>query len=990
MQSDTSQIRLTDQFDQILLWAEDMSALAEGTIIHLQKLGAQNVKLIWHTSLSDANEWKLFPPEPLSEVQKILVQKARQQDIPAYELDDNTFSRIAWKLTGQQYLWAIVYFELPAAQIQTQYSQPWQDALSKLALRCQSALKAERLSVDIDRLAHAERLQRSLFAISDLANSNKETHQVLHDIHMIIGGLMYAENFYIVRFDPQQQTIRFVYFSDTHDDREFNPGESFSLSEVPNSVTAGMLRLGKPMHGSTKALRDSLGLAHHDPLGPDSRDWLGIPLIDHTGQVLGGVVVQSYDDENQYSPEDQALLAYVGQHILTALLHRDAQAELEKRVDERTAELQSEVLARQRGERLQKALFKIAEISQTSRGLNDFYANVHHIVGDLMYAENFYIALLADEGKNIDFVYLVDEFDGIIKKREVRNGLTEYVIRTGMPVLLSRQKIDELSALGEIKTAGTKSQSWMGAPLLLDGKAIGVIALQSYNTEYSYVEIDKELLSFVAIHIASAYEKRLASENLLAAYLELEQRVAARTHELANANNELRDQISVRERVELKLKHETLHDSLTKLANRNNLLGRLGRALGRYHNDPKNIFAVLFLDLDRFKIVNDSVGHLAGDEMLIEAAKRISSCVRDPDLVARLGGDEFAVVLENVFSISDVIPVAERIIRALNAPMRIAGKELLTSASIGITISEPRYHNPEELLRDADVAMYRAKANGRRRYEIFDESLHAIALKTLDLELDLRRGMSKLEFIPYYQPIWRLSDKKIIGFEALMRWQHPEKGLLAPFEFMQLAEETSNLETMDWQLYEQVCQHCAPLTGNDRYVTVNVSPSHLRDGQFVERFTSMMARHHVSPKDMRLEFTEGALLQNPEQVSVNLGELKQLGVATVLDDFGTGYSSLSYLHQFPLSGLKIDRSFVVALNDDDASSSTAAIVRAIRLMADALDLDVIAEGIETEEQRHQLRSLGISIGQGYLYSKPVSLDDAKDLLLVPIKILDEI
>jgi diguanylate cyclase (GGDEF)-like protein len=974
MPSITSTIRLTDQFEQILLWAQDVNALAQGTVLHLQRLGAENVKLIWHTSLSDPNEWKHFPIAPLTAAEYELINAARQQEMPAIEQVDE-HSCIAWKLTGQQYLWAIVYFELPADRESVQYSAPWQEALSKLALRCQSALKAERLEIDIDRLARAERLQRSLFAISDLANSNKETDEVLHDIHMIIGGLMYAENFYIVRFNPQQKTIHFVYFADSYDNRALGAEKAIPIENIPNSVTVGMLLRGKPMHGSTQELRKILNLSHHAPLGPDSSDWLGVPMIDHTGKVLGGVVVQSYDDENRYSSEDQALLAYVGQHILTALLHRDAQAELEHRVQARTAELQSEVLARQRGEHLQKALFKIAELSQTSDTLDNFYGDVHKIVGELLYAENFYIALVVDEGKSIEFAYHVDTFDGLTGKREVRNGLTEYVIRTAMPVLLNRNQIDALNASGEIQTAGKKSQSWMGAPLILDGKSIGVIVLQSYSSDYFYVDIDKELLSFVAIHIASAYEKRLANESLRRAYVDLEQRVADRTHELANANNELRDQISVRERVELKLKHETLHDSLTKLPNRNHLLGRLGRVLGRYHSNAENIFAVLFLDLDRFKVINDSVGHLAGDEMLIEAAKRISSCVREPDLVARLGGDEFAVVLENISTINDVIPVADRIIAALNTPMRIVGKELLTSASIGITIAAPRYRNPEELLRDADVAMYRAKGNGRKRYEIFDESLMRHALKALDLELDLRRGMSQKEFIPFYQPIWRLSDQKIMGFEALMRWQHADKGLLAPAEFMSLAEETGHLETMDWNLYEQVFKDCKQLLDEDCYINVNVSPSHLRNAKFASRFITLMQLNRVAPKQIRLEFTEGALLYDHEQVTQNLMILKNFGVATVLDDFGTGYSSLSYLHRFPLSGLKIDRSFVQML-DNNSDSSSAAIVKAIRLMADSLGLDVIAEGIETEEQREQLLQLGISMGQGYLFARPVSLEAA--------------
>lgn len=318
--------------------------------------------------------------------------------------------------------------------------------------------------------------------------------------------------------------------------------------------------------------------------------------------------------------------------------------------------------------------------------------------------------------------------------------------------------------------------------------------------------------------------------------------------------------------------------------------------------------------------------------------------------------------------------VADRIIRTLGMPMRIAGKELFTTASIGIAIVDARYRNPEELLRDADVAMYRAKASGRKRHALFDEGLHEIALKTLDLENDLRRALHRHEFQPFYQPIAQLIDGKVIGFEALMRWNHPERGVLVPEEFLGVAEETGNLEAMDWQIYEQVCIDLGALVVAGAYVTLNVSPVHLRDKTFAERFLALMDRHNVKPHNLRLEVTEGALLEDPEQVSSCLLVLKKLGVNTLLDDFGTGYSSLSYLHRFPLMGLKIDRSFVSALREGEAGGSTA-IVRAIRLMADSLGLDVIAEGIESEDQRQQLRLLGLTLGQGYLFARPASLSD---------------
>ena len=836
-----------------------------------------------------------------------------------------------------------------------------------------AALAAEirRLRVDVERLGRAERLQRALFAISDLASSGEETSVVLHGLHEIVGRLMYAENFYIVRYSPETDSMRFIYFADSMDPVCPDPREEIPAASMGNSLTLALIRHGRPVLGPSSQVRREMGVRRDDALGPDSEDWLGVPMVDE-GVVRGAVVVQSYDPTARYSDDDCVLLAYVAQHILTALARRDAQEELERRVDERTRELREQVTERERSERLQAALFRIAEQAGRSESIEVFYAEVHGIVSALLDARNFFIALLTQDGTQLDFPYSVDERDQKRPRRRLAKGLTEFVLASGQPLLADRNAIHDLVSEGKVQSFGTPSVCWLGVPLHLEGKAAGVIAVQSYTPDYLYTRRDQELLSFVSFHIAQALERRQANESLRQAYAELEQRVASRTSELADANRELLDQISVRERMEHKLKHEALHDTLTGLPNRSHLLGRMGMALSRFRHDPKQLFAVLFLDLDRFKVVNDSVGHLVGDELLKEAARRIGRCVRDPDMVARLGGDEFAIVLDFIHTADDAVAVADRVIASLAEPMRIAGKELYTSASIGIALVDARYRSPEELLRDADVAMYRAKATGRQRYAIFDEQLHDAALKLLELEGDLRRALQRHEFEPYYQPIINLSDGSLVGYEALMRWHHPSRGLCEPGDFISIAEETGSLEQMDWQVYELVCRDIRRLAAGNAYTCLNVAPRHLRAPGFDERLLELMSRNHVRRGQLRLEVTEGALLEQPEVVQACLGRLRDAGVATLLDDFGTGYSSLSYLHRFPLHGLKIDRSFVAELRSGESGGSTA-IVRAIRLLADSLGLEVIAEGIETEDQRYQLRLLGLSLGQGYLFSRPASV-----------------
>ena len=955
-------------FVHALLGAQDMATLALVAVDYLRALGPRDVQLVWNHAPGRTAELHTSDDRPPHPSALALLEQARRQggraDMPHPDGDGTLRVDLLAQNTG---LWIALATRLATPAPPT----GWHDALAALAVRCQSLLYTQRLQVDVERLASAERLQRALFAISDIASSDLSTAEVLHGLHQVVGGLMYAENFYIVRFDPERQAIRFLYFADSHDPEVPDPEEELSPLEMGNSLTLHLLRHGEAVRGPSRSLSQVLNAPLDEGLGPDAEDWLGVPILED-GIVRGAVVVQSYDPAVRYSDADQALLGYVAQHILSALSRREAQEELERRVESRTQELRREVQVRQRSEQLQRALYRIAELSVASDSMEAFYASVHEIVGELLDARNFYIALLTEDDRALEFPYSIDERDQRQTGRLLGRGLSEYVLRTGLPLLADREAIEALQAVGEVLSHGTKSVCWLGVPLLVGGKARGVITVQSYTPDYLYTPRDEELLSFVSFHIANALQRRQADESLRVAYADLERRVENRTRQLADANLELRAQISVRESVEDKLKHEALHDALTGLPNRSQLLLALSRTLDRFREDPQQGFAVLFLDLDRFKVVNDSVGHLVGDELLKEAAARIGECIRGPDVVARLGGDEFAIVLDRVADDAEAVGVAERVIGRLSEPMRIAGKELYTSASIGIALANERYRSPEELLRDADVAMYRAKAAGRQRFSLFDQGLHEDALRQLELEGDLRRAVQRAEFEPFYQPIVRLTDGAVVGYEALMRWVSPERGCVEPGAFLETAEETGTLSHIDWQIYDHVCCDIRALSARGAYVTINVSPRHLRAHAFSERLLALLASHEVDPARLRLEVTEGALLENPEQVQLCLGQLRAAGVETLLDDFGTGFSSLSYLHRFPLQGLKIDRSFVAALQYGESGGSTA-IVRAIRLMADSLGLEVVAEGIETEEQRQQLRLLGLTLGQGFLFSHPASI-----------------
>jgi diguanylate cyclase (GGDEF)-like protein len=426
----------------------------------------------------------------------------------------------------------------------------------------------------------------------------------------------------------------------------------------------------------------------------------------------------------------------------------------------------------------------------------------------------------------------------------------------------------------------------------------------------------------------------------------------------------------VRERVERQLKYENLHDALTGLPNRNFLIEKLTQALSVFARDPRQRFAVLFLDLDRFKVVNDSVGHLVGDELLNEVGARIAAVLEPRDLVARLGGDEFAIVLHGIENADDAIAFAQRIIETLNAPIRLSGKELFTSASIGIAMAAPHYRQAEELLRDADVAMYRAKSEGRHRHALFDEELHLAAMRLLDLEGDLRRAIARSEFVPFFQPILRLSTRRIVGYEALLRWRHPQRGLLEPADFLSVAEDTGVAEQIDWKIFDRVFEVTpALLSTGAEFVSINLSGRHFRSQTLGEDFLALLRQHYVAPASIRIEVTERTLIENPSVVKGMLEGLRRDGLTLALDDFGTGYSSLSYLHQYPLHSLKIDRSFISELHSLETKGSVA-VVRAIQALAESLDMEVIAEGIETDAQYVTLVELGCLYGQGYLFGRP--------------------
>jgi len=442
--------------------------------------------------------------------------------------------------------------------------------------------------------------------------------------------------------------------------------------------------------------------------------------------------------------------------------------------------------------------------------------------------------------------------------------------------------------------------------------------------------------------------------------------------------------VDITERVaaEARLQHDALHDILTGLANRAHLLQRLELAVQRANRNPEFRFALLFVDLDRFKAINDSLGHLVGDRVLIAVAEKLRNFARKSDLAARLGGDEFVLLLEDISGVEAAVQIAERLTDTLKQPLWLKDRELFVSTSIGIVAGSPDHHSASELLRDADAAMYRAKTHRQNRYEIFEPAMHTEARARLALEQELRTALDSGALVLYYQPVVSLDSGTLTGLEALVRWPHPERGLLGPEAFIAMAEETGLILPLGAWVLARVCQQLGHwrtsfASARDLNISVNLSPVQCREAELPRQLATILADSQLPGEYLTLELTESLLINDTSQFMERLPALAALGVQLSIDDFGTGYSSLNYLHRIPVQRLKIDQSVVAGLGGYGQDGD---IVQTIMALARRLGLTVVAEGVETLEQLALLRRAGCQQGQGYLFARPLSVEKTTALL----------
>jgi diguanylate cyclase (GGDEF)-like protein len=501
-----------------------------------------------------------------------------------------------------------------------------------------------------------------------------------------------------------------------------------------------------------------------------------------------------------------------------------------------------------------------------------------------------------------------------------------------------------------------------------------LLLLQSHTTPFpmDFFSLSISIGAIIALvlvrQVVEASEINHLNDQLRRALLRLQQQADKQFE----TNQELKIEINERKRAEEQLSHDALHDSLTGLPNRVLFMDRLGRAI-EYAKRQNHPFAVLFLDLDHFKVINDSMGHSEGDRLLISIAQRLKVSLRSSDTVARFGGDEFVILLEGTNDLEPAVASATRIQEDLKLPFNLDHRKVYITASIGVVLSVNEYDRPEEVLRDADLAMYRAKACGKARFEVFNPSLRTLAISRLEIENELRHALDHHEFVLNYQPILGLESSDLIGFEALIRWNHPTRGQLLPAEFISVAEETGLIlpigewvlreacsQTMRWQA---ACSDQASLA-----INVNISSKQLAYTNFIDQLLLVLQDTGLNPALLRLEITESVLIDNQVEANEIFEKLNALGIQLEVDDFGTGYSALNYIQRYPIHTIKIDKSFVEEIG---LTEKNLGLVQTIVLMAHELGMDAIAEGVETKDQLKTLKQMGCNYGQGFLISRPL-------------------
>ncbi|GAB60626.1 sensor domain-containing phosphodiesterase [Rheinheimera nanhaiensis] len=855
----------------------------------------------------------------------------------------------------------------------------------------QAQTKLRRLDILARRYKQAYITQGALLKLSELASTISDMREFYPAIHKMVSELLHAENFYVVFYDNQTDHYTPQYFSDEKDQQ--------LIADVPSSafssgLTGYVARSGQPLLCDTEQFEQLICSGAIEPQGSPCAHWLGIPLC-RGEQVIGVMAIQSYNAKQLYTESDLALFSSIGGHTITALDRVKSRELLEETVRLRTRELrqinsslQKEITERINAEKLQAALYRISELTASSRDMNGFYRAVHQVLGELMAADNCYIALLDAERSKLTFPFYLDQYSPPARERPLSRGFTEYVIRCADAKLINTDIADKLVAAGEIRRgmadplkAARYSTSWLGAPLLIEQQVIGVIALQSYDDRYHYSDNELNILRFVSQHIAVAIQRKLATEQQKQHQEELERKVFESTRELRQTNLFLRLQVEERKKAEQKLFYEANHDALTGLANRQMFLQQLKQQFALSKRQPQQGLALLFIDLDRFKQINDSLGHHVGDAFLVEVSKRLLSTVREHDMVARLGGDEFVVLLTSLPDAEDAEDIAERIIEKIRQPFYLQGQQVHSGASIGIAHFDAEHSKPEAMLRDADAAMYQAKSMGRNRFVIFNDTMREQLLQAMTLEQVMQQALAQQQFTAVYEPVLCGQGRTLLGYEVHSQWQHPLLG--TQYDFSQFSADAAMTVQIEQLILQQACRQLAASTDDSGLLSLRLSVAHLQQHELLQQLKQQLS---VLPQPQRLclAFTERELLQAGNSIHNVLHQLKQNGIRLAIHQFAADSAPMGLLLLQLFEFVKLDASFCRQL---PRQAHKRQLLQMLQQLAHNYKFRLLADGVDNAELLNLLLDEGCCFMQGKYVTELLS---AKVLAETPSVIFQQL
>ncbi|NQZ09122.1 MAG: EAL domain-containing protein [Algicola sp.] len=659
---------------------------------------------------------------------------------------------------------------------------------------------------------------------------------------------------------------------------------------------------------------------------------LAVPMIVNDRVI--GVIDSEHSQLGFFTEQQQQTLVVIASITATKIVETQAVIKLRHSVEQL-----------EYASKIQDTLFEIAELIFQTECIDEFYKLLHACIGRLTFTDNFYVALASEDGKFLSFPYFVDEVDGVADYESVPidegvPGMTEYVLLTNKPLLVYESDIKKMGDKGIVSVRGSLPKAWLGVPFSSD-ELKGVVVVQSYYDRFVFKEKDKQLLVFVAKHIRNAIERMKAKSEL---------------------------------------KFLALHDPLTKLPNRLLFADRIEHAIDNACSNGQSGIAVLFLDLDRFKQVNDTYGHHVGDKLLIEVSRAISRCIRSIDTLSRFGGDEFAILLENISAELQIAKIAEQIIAEVQKPILIEQFQIITSTSIGVTVFQGEGITSDTLLKQADEAMYQAKLHGRNQVWHYDSKSGTGCTGTYKVERDFAQAIEDQDLFFEYQPLIDLKSGRIVGAEALVRWDHHEQGIIPPNAFLPELEKAGYIYQLDMYALSKALAFLSSWQNTlppKFRLNVNISGAGFTSSPLL---TLLQKAHIITPQMLHhlcIEIVEQSIVNSVTQCQRRMKELAAMGVFVALDDFGTGYSSLSYLQQFSFDYIKIDRSFI---QNQDQDKDNGIILETIINLAKSLNIRTTAEGIETAEQYGRLKNMQCTIGQGYYMSRPISETDVLALI----------